>query len=159
MMNVLPAGQYLISDPCYVFDRERYDALLEETNYFGLSSVDPQFARGGGIFVDKVTGLKFAVVGTAYGDGLFSSNDGDTYPVDAGCIAIIPFGMLDTPYSPYGHGGAEFKEDFAVEYLEDGTIKFGHVEIYTARDVDDKDDEWDDGVDEAQEWYDYDAGC
>ena len=150
-MMTLPAGEYVISDPCYVINRDDYDRLLSETNYFGVDSQD--FPRGGGIFKDSKTGLLFAVISTAYGDGLYGSNIGEKFPVDAGCIAAIPVGMLE---NPAGYATRVFENEFNIAY-DDGDLIFGDIEIYT--DSDAYDNDFDDGVDEYQEWHDYDAGC
>ena len=58
----LPAGTYFIADPCYIIRDEKYDRLLEETNFFGLNLPDR-----GNIFIDSVTKLPFAVFSTAMG--------------------------------------------------------------------------------------------
>ena len=123
----LPAGTYFISDPCYIIRDEKYDRLLGETNYFGHNLPDR-----GGIFIDSVTELPFAVFSTAYGDGCYRDESGFEYGVDAGCIACVPVAMVD------GRSRAgdsinlvTFDSPFEVGY-NDGLITFGHVNIQTS---------------------------
>jgi hypothetical protein len=135
-MDKLPAGDYVISDPCYVLDDADYDRLLTDTDYFNVDS-------GGGVFKDSVTGLSFAVFSTAYGDGCYLDNYGRRYGVDAGCIACIPLEMLDG-FTPSSDSYLEtFYNPFEV-YYNSGKIHFGRVMINTDPDIiwDENDDEW-----------------
>lgn len=135
MMNrTLPAGVYVISDPCYVIDREDYDVLLAETNYFGVDR-DDICERGGGIFTDNKTGRQFAVLSTLFGDGFFPSNVGKSFPVDAGCIACVPIEMVQ-PHVSEDPGVVKIimEQPFDIHY-NDGTIIYGDVEIYTDEDA------------------------
>lgn len=133
MSRTLPAGVYVISDPCYVIDREDYDVLLEETNYFGVDR-DDICERGGGIFTDSRTGRQFAVLSTLWGDGYFPSNVGKSFPVDAGCIACVPIEMVQ-PHVSEDPGVMKIimEQPFKIHY-DEGTIIYGDVEIYTGED-------------------------
>ena len=70
--KLLPAGRYIISDPCYVLKDEVYQQLLEMDD-----------ARWEGVY--EVNGVKMGIVGTKHGDGRY-----DGYAVDSGHIACIP---------------------------------------------------------------------
>jgi len=138
----LPAGTYFISDPCYIIRDEKYDRLLEETHYFGLSLPDR-----GNIFIDSVTKLPFAVFSTAYGDGCYRDESGFEYGVDAGCIACVPVAMVD------GLTGARdsinlvtFDSPFEVGY-NDGLITFGHVNIQTSGGYDEYEEDYQEELD------------
>ena len=121
----LAAGKYLIADPCYVLDNEKYDRLLGETDYFMMNSVDR-----GGVMIDKESGKYFAVFSTKYGDGLYRDGKGFKYGVDAGCIACIPVDICKELLEHQYVNQVTFDRDFEVRY-EDGLIVFGDVIINT----------------------------
>jgi len=123
MKNTLPAGTYVICDPCYVIRDSEWDRVLQETEYFNYKSTDR-----GGVFTDSETGLEYAVFSTAYGDGLYVDNMGHKFPVDAGCIGCVPVGMCGAEAE--GHLVVERKTPFEVEY-NNGTIIFGAIRIDT----------------------------
>lgn len=134
----LAAGDYVIADPCYVLDRDVYDRLLKDTDYFMMNSVDR-----GGVMVDTVSGKYFAVFGTKYGDGIYDDNKGFSYGVDAGCIACIPVEMCKLDGDNSYINPVKFARHFDV-YYEDGLIVFGDVIINT---------DPDDFYDEEEESY------
>ena len=76
-------GVYL-GDLCYALSEDVYN------NEWG--------EKGGyqdGAYRDSKTGLEFAMVGTAYGDGCYLGSDGNDYPVDAGIIGICDLGLVE----------------------------------------------------------------
>jgi hypothetical protein len=83
--TLLPAGEYLIIDPCYIVDPARLQTLFGPT----------ETARTSAVAVDPQTGARFAYSYTATGDGLYVDNDGIEYGVDSGTLACLPLGMLD----------------------------------------------------------------
>ena len=88
-------------------------------------------------------GTKFAIYGTAYGDGTYRDLVGNEYWVDAGSIGCVL--MKDIDLSVEGNqtmGGQiiDFKNDFITSY-DSGVIKFGSVHIDT------------DPVEEEEEYY------
>lgn len=73
-------------DPCYVLNDDDYDFIWGDQNGF----------KDGVIPIRK--GLSFVVHRTAFGDGAyygFNYPHQYTYPVDSGCLAIIPVELLD----------------------------------------------------------------
>lgn len=141
---ILPAGKYVISDPCYVLEDSHYHRLLKATDYFG---------GRGGIFKDTDSDLKFCVFGTAYGDGTYFDNKGREYGVDAGCIGCIPYEMCDkSKIGQYSYVEG-FVDDFEVRNLPSdrashGNLFFGSININTASEEEDCDYEHDDYYDE-----------
>lgn len=73
----LPSGTYYIGDPCYVFNNETWDEVLETTNYFSNHGVH------------ELDGKSFCGASTMYGDGVYVGSDSNTYPVDAGLIGAV----------------------------------------------------------------------
>lgn len=119
----MPKGKYVISDLCYQID-DRWDEVCSL-----LFSKENKGAGGEFVLND---GTRFALYGTAWGDGCYEDNKGNQYGVDAGVIGCI---KVDDLYkmgeSPSDLGTIhEFTEDFETGY-EEGTIFFGDVRIET----------------------------
>jgi len=137
----LNSGEYVISDPCYVFDNAKYSRFLDETDYFGCAYM-------GGVFKDSVTWKLFAVFSTKWGDGSYEDNVGRVYAVDAGCIGCIPIELCDITSGRYIHRHT-FDKPFDV-YYDNGKIHFGDVIIDTDPGFEDADDYEDEDEDEEQ---------
>jgi hypothetical protein len=86
-LPTLPAGDYLIIDPCYVYTGTRWDALSRV-----MCALPTPYT---GIVTDPVTGCAFAFSFTAAGDGIYSDHEGHRYGVDSGSLACLPLAMLD----------------------------------------------------------------
>ena len=84
---VLPAGQYVIADPCYLIGTGSHEQWLELCRkfFFDLDGCD--------IFEYK--GHKFFCSSTQLGDGYYPDQYGHRYAVDAGLIACIPFVLCE----------------------------------------------------------------
>jgi hypothetical protein len=121
----LPAGRYIISDPCYIIADPAYDRLLLETEYFGLNT-----EISGGVFTDSETQKEFAVFSTKYGDGAYQTNLGTLVWVDAGCVGCIPIEMVALEDRDNTELVIDFTTEFEVDY-KDGIIIFGQVQIDT----------------------------
>ena len=78
----LPAGDYYIGDLCYVLGDKVYDGVFGGFDY------------DSGLYTETKSGLSFLVASTAYGDGLYVSNDGKEFGVDAGIIGICPVALM-----------------------------------------------------------------
>lgn len=76
------AGKIYIGDPCYVMKDAVYHGVWGDQYNFD----DGEFDHNG---------VKFAIGGTAYGDGYYSGSDGTSFPVDAGVIGAVPSELLD----------------------------------------------------------------
>ena len=74
--NVFPAGEYYIGDFCYLLDSEDYDDIVCSFQY---DNEPYQYKK-----------FNFLFGNTAYGDGQYSDNQGNScYSVDSGTIGII----------------------------------------------------------------------
>lgn len=102
-----------IGDLCYALENKVYHEIWgEQSNYKDGAYKDPE------------TGLEFAMVGTAYGDGEYAGDDGNYYPVDAGIIGICDR-KLATKYGnmeKYGRIVQDVKGKVTISY-DDGDIK------------------------------------
>ena len=144
--NTLPAGRYVISDPCYIFDEKYWDDLLRLTDYLD----DVVFSVNGHLCFSHTT---------AYGDGsyffekkslnvsIIDDKSVDGLGVDSGVLAIIPISLieemnfeLDIDYLI-----VEYKSDFKVSY-DDGIYNLGGIIIdsKSIEDDEDWDEDWDD---------------
>lgn len=128
------AGKYYIGDPCYIFDQS-WNQVLDETDFFNK---EPQ----------ELFGDQICCGSTAYGDGEYKDNLGNSYYVDAGLIGILPVSLLliDLKYTEEqviqeeGMHIHEFKEDFEVE-IDHGIFHFGSIVINT-RDEENEEEEF-----------------
>jgi hypothetical protein len=84
--TVLPAGDYIIIDPCYVYGGARWQGLVDVIYGCGADT---------GVFTDPVTGCRFAYSGTFAGDGVYLDHAGHLYGVDSGGLACLPLAMVD----------------------------------------------------------------
>ena len=131
--TTVPAGTYIVGDPCYSVPDDRWMEWLEAADY--TTSTHP-------VLVAELDGQVVVGVSTMYGDGCYAGSDGNEYGVDAGLIGLVPVGVAgDTP----GRGPSlvEFAEPVDCYRDGDGTIHLGHIAIQTG-DSDEWDDEWDD---------------
>lgn len=128
-MMAMPAGQYWIGDPGYVFPnhgpmKNKWNDLLVESNFFETPYVELDDGK-----------IKVWAAFTVYGDGLYMGSDGKGFPVDAGLIGIVPvetvetLGRIDNDLNYCGLF-IEFEEPFQVE-CRNGQFNFGHYTIDT----------------------------
>lgn len=131
MSMIMPAGRYYVGDLCYVM----HDAWDEVCS---LMFPDDTFSPNEGVMTLK-DGRRFAIFGTAYGDGYYSDNIGNDYPVDAGSIGCILVDDIKDSKEDHVLGNViDFDHDFVVS--SDGeNLKFGHIIIPTgAEDYDEE---------------------
>lgn len=76
---------FYVGDVCYALSEEVYHG------FWG----DKQGFKDGVFTVPGTDGLKFAVGGTAYGDGSYADQLGHCFPVDAGVIGLVPIELVD----------------------------------------------------------------
>lgn len=136
--HIFPRGNYYIGDPCYVIpdENDAWDELIDNTGFFGLHTKDSKgddiVNWDDGVFLYK--GCKCFASGTAYGDGLYSSNIKTSFPVDAGLIGIIPLDIIisDKKVNDSIKLGAVryFDNEFEVSE-KDGIFYFGNIRINT----------------------------
>ena len=136
---------FYIGDLCYALDDGVYFAVWGENNFEDGQYTDPE------------TKAEFAMVGTADGDGEYeSSEEGLSFPVDAGIIGIADLAICDGDTS-LGKVIPDYSGIVFIEY-NDGTItvswgdKDSHneIDIYTGYDDYDEDE----GYYNEEEHYD-----
>ena len=128
-------GEYQICDLCYVIEGE-WDQICQLL----FNKSEGNNRAGGEYTLDN--GIKFALYSTAWGDGCYGDNKGNSYGVDAGVIGCI---KVDDLYkmgeSPSTLGTIHtFNEDFETGY-DNGTIFFGDIRIETDPKSDEEDDD------------------
>ena len=119
----LPAGTYIVSDPCYVLSNETYDSQFLEQSW----------VNGKHVSFITVNGRPMVCFMTAHGDGEYNDDDGRCYGVDSGTIAIIPIESCDGDEieGMYSHK-VEMSTDFECHYdKRGGTMHFGNISIMT----------------------------
>lgn len=117
-MPTLPAGEYVITDPCYAWSNDRYAKILNDT----------KFLSPDGVFTERDSGRQFAIFSTDHGDGVYQDNLGNSYSVDAGCIGCIPAEIVDK-LEPW-MAVIKFENNFDVS-SNNGVIYYGHISINT----------------------------
>lgn len=119
--HTLPAGDYYVGDPCYCFqDHEAWMQILDGSEYLELP-----YGEGR----DQIVAF-----GTMHGDGEYRDRQGNSYPVDAGLIGVVPV-----------HVAVEPMEDLHIIHFDtpfvcsesNGVIRLGHVVINTGNAEDD----------------------
>ncbi|MDG2336843.1 MAG: hypothetical protein P8N94_02495 [Gammaproteobacteria bacterium] len=119
-----PAGKYAISDPCYLFEGDEWDDLLERHAEFACDN----------LFIEKQDGKEYhmAISGTAYGDGYYASDlpGSPSFAVDVGMIGAFPLELVLR--SPRGRQNQqelyihEFKSEWEFTPCDNqGVIRFG----------------------------------
>ena len=120
---VLPAGRYVIGDPCYHVPDEEWDHVLSESNFFEGQCWSHFETKAG----TKGTVVAFS---TAYGDGEYEDAAGRKYPVDAGLIGIIPLDDVAADLDLSCAHVITFTAPFTCRERA-GKISFGFIDIDT----------------------------
>lgn len=111
---VVPKGEYVLGDPCYVVPNDDWSDLLNSCNYFNSP-------------VGRVRDSKILAFGTKWGDGCYRDTKGNVYPVDAGLIGLVPVAYAEVePNSVI----VSFSEP-TLCLNDDGILKFGNYVIDT----------------------------
>ena len=133
---MMPEGIYYIGDLCYVMDDAEWLEVCDLTIQ-GSRVIDGEF--------QLKDGRRFAMYGTAYGDGTYYDQYGHSYSVDSGSIgcilmedikasntyslgdtqAILDFGAIQDFDTDFVTGGGRGEPGW------EGLIQFGHVVIET----------------------------
>ena len=133
--NIMPAGRYFIGDLCYVISSQ-WDDFCSKALSRNKDSNDH--------IITLNTGVSVAFIHTMHGDGVYSDQFNNSYPVDAGLIGCIKVDDIIDPDASTDLGAVvEFDEAFEC-FSDNGVLHFGHVSI----DTDDENDEEDDGFSE-----------
>jgi hypothetical protein len=132
-LTMMKAGKYYVGDLCYVLDN-RWNEFCSVT-IPGNKVLDGE--------MQLPDGTKFATYCTAFGDGVYNDQFGNSYGVDAGLIGCVLVEDVDkeTPVADLPHLGAvfDFPNDFATSETN-GVITIGHVVIDTGYHDDDEED-------------------
>lgn len=123
---------FYIGDICYVLADKLYHGVWGKNGYTDGECADPE------------TGLKFAVSGTAYGDGVYEGSNGKCYPVDAGVIGIVPLELVEKTRG-LKFGSVHECVGTAAMSAEDGSFVFtlpnGEEIVILTGDMDETEDE------------------
>ena len=120
---VLPAGTYVVGDPCYTVPDACWGDWLDAAG--NEENVTPD------VLAASLDGHAIVGIHTAYGDGGYTGSDGFDYSVDAGLIGLVPVAIAE-----------DFRDDLCtiVEFAspvecsyssDEGTITLGHISIKT----------------------------
>lgn len=97
----IKSNKFYIGDICYV---------LNDNNYAGIWGYKYDFKDG---IID--CGINQVLVhGTAYGDGCYEDNKGNTYGVDAGVIGVVPEELIDWDKIEKDYGSKSKIHDLGV---------------------------------------------
>lgn len=127
-------GTYYVGDLCYVMHPQWREVCNLMFATKGNNVLNGEF--------NLANGVRFALHGTAYGDGTYQDQQGRKYPVDAGLIGCI---CVEDVYDPewwlQGMQTVVFDHPFEIQY-DNGVIKFvehypnGKINIKVAIDTD-----------------------
>jgi len=118
----VPAGQYVLGDPCYTVPDENWEELLESCKFFENPI--------GEVKVDDKTHQVLAFR-THYGDGTYKDNQGNEHPVDAGLIGLVPIEYADLDQTDLKPIIVDFKVPTECSRDASGTMFFGQFKIMT----------------------------
>jgi len=125
----MKAGKYYVGDLCYVLG-DRWDEVCDLI-IVGHNCLDGEF--------ELKDGTKFAIYGTAYGDGVYPDQHGNGYPVDSGSIGCVLVDDITEGELDEGLGNIfDFKESFTTD-SDDGVIMIGDVVIDTRGESEEED--------------------
>lgn len=121
----LPAGKYFVGDPCYVFN-DGWSRLLHEADFFEDDAIV------------TFNGHNLFATHTAYGDGLYSDQNGHMYPVDSGLIGAVPSALWERDAGDKAGMIVVFDSDLEVGHGSKhwGFIRIGDILIDTVQDGD-----------------------
>lgn len=134
----LPPGKYYIGDPCYVFQNDTWDQLIQE--------------HGDHLQHGEIVEFRDAQLWahcTAHGDGAYMDQMNTEYSVDSSMIGVVPLGLIDDPSGEDDAVVMDFPKGLTVEY-SNGTFFIGPICIrtdYLADDESFEDEDVDGGYD------------
>lgn len=127
----LPHGEYVITDPCYLFDGDMWQKLCDE--------VFCNDANDSSTGILEVEGFTIWWGTTAYGDGSYDvikrGQSIGEFGVDAGLFAIIPADFIKKHCKGKGlfkQKGIAVKAEFGGRvYYVDGNMRCGAIDVQT----------------------------
>ena len=139
----VPAGQYVLGDPCYAVPDSNWDELLQSCNFFENPI---------GYIKDGMQQFPVLAFSTRWGDGCYKGSDGQNYPVDAGLIGLVPWAVCKDVIRDDLSEVITFDKPTKCSSNGDGKLRFGHITIDTdPADEEDEDDEYEDEDDEYED--------
>jgi hypothetical protein len=121
IIDKMPAGKYYVGDLCYVIDKEWSEVCELTLDKRGRSIEGTHTLKDG---------RKFAMFGTAYGDGYYRDQEGQGYSVDSGTIGCMKVEDITEEIDPTLGHVIDFPNDFYVKN-NGGELIFGRVWIDT----------------------------
>jgi hypothetical protein len=128
----VPAGQYVLGDPCYAVPHDKWSELLNSCSCF--ENPIGTFSRG----TDNYYTVAF---GTRWGDGCYIGTDGKIYPVDAGLIGLVPLNASSNELRDDLSTVVTFDKPTICSTDGTGKLRFGHITIDTDPTDNDEDEE------------------
>jgi hypothetical protein len=119
----VPAGQYILGDPCYAVPDDEWMELLESCDYFEnpigkITRRDKSYYR-------------IVAFSTRWGDGCYKGSDGQSYPVDAGLIGLVPWAVCKDVIRDDLSEVVTFDKPTKCSSDGEGKLRFGHITIDT----------------------------
>lgn len=136
----VPAGTYIVGDPCYVLHQWWNEFLNNSDSLRNTSTFE----------IEPGTEITCVYFDTAYGDGVWMGSDGQPYAADAGMLGLVPAIVLE--YGEAQPGGynrlVTFDTDFTAWHDGVGRMDFGGIKVNTNDDYEEEESDWDDEYDE-----------
>lgn len=108
---MIPAGEYYIGDPCYVFSEADWDTICRQDSKN----------------VHEIHGKKFADASTG-GDGSFLDTNGNSYSVDSGSLGVVPIDLVFNQEDALRQGRiVVFETPVLFKYIEDELLVIGDI--------------------------------
>lgn len=122
LVVTMPAGTYFVGDPCYAVPDEDWNDLLDSNDVFEGSPVGT-----------LPNGNNVTAFHTAFGDGVYYDQYGNSYPVDAGLLGVVPLsGSQDTSSFEVLGAIRTFTAPFQIRSSYHGAlIEIGDIAINT----------------------------
>ena len=140
---VVSAGRYILGDPCYAIPDSEWMELLESCDYFENPI--------GKITRHDKSYYHIVAFSTRWGDGCYRGTDGNSYPVDAGLIGLVPLAVCKDVIRDDLSQVVTFDKPTKCSSDGEGKLRFGHITIDTdpAQDEDDEDEDEAQRIDDA----------
>lgn len=127
----VPAGEYILGDPCYAVPDGEWMELLESCDYFNTPVGTLRRSTKEGTFNVMET-FKILAFSTRWGDGTYQGTDGGMYPVDAGLIGLVPVEVVGKDaLAEHLCNLVTFDRPTKCSTDGQGKLRFGHITIDT----------------------------
>ena len=137
----VPAGTYILGDPCYAVPDGDWDELLQSCNFFKNPI---------GYIKDGMQQFPVLAFSTRWGDGCYEGTDGCLYPVDAGLIGLVPVELVGTESLRSDLCTVvTFTKPVKCSTDGEGKLRFGSITIDTDPAQDEEDEDKAQEIDDA----------